>query len=126
MYVSADRQKVTKQTAASQGDTPMKLSLIGVGILALSSTIAFCQPGPINQRRENQQDRIAQGVRSARLNARETAHIERREASIGREEHRMRAADGGRLTHGDRIALNHRLNRTSRTIYRDKHNGARR
>jgi len=99
----------------------MKLSLIGVGILALSSTIAFCQGANINQRRENQQDRIAQGVRSGQLTARETAHLERREASIGREEHRMRSADGGRLTHGDRIALNHRLNRTSRAIYRDKH-----
>ena len=106
----------------------MKLSLSGVGILALSSTIAFCQGAgvSINQRRENQQDRIAQGVRSGQLTARETAHLERREASIGREEHRMRAADGGRLTHGDRIALNHRLNHTSRAIYRDKHNAARR
>jgi hypothetical protein len=38
----------------------------------------------------------------------------------------MRAADHGRLTRTDRVALNHRLNRTSRAIYRDKHNGARR
>jgi hypothetical protein len=38
----------------------------------------------------------------------------------------MRADNGGRLTRGDRVALNHRLNRTSRAIYRDKHNAARR
>jgi hypothetical protein len=38
----------------------------------------------------------------------------------------MRRGDNGRLTRGDRVALNHRLNRTSRAIYRDKHNRARR
>jgi hypothetical protein len=38
----------------------------------------------------------------------------------------MRTADRGHLTRPDRVALNHRLNRTSRAIYRDKHNGARR
>ena len=103
----------------------MKLSLFGVGLLALSSTIGFCQGANINQRRENQQDRVAQGVRSGQLTARETAHLERREASIGREERHMRAADGGRLNRADRVALNHRLNRTSRSIYRDKHNAAR-
>jgi hypothetical protein len=113
----------------------MKLSLFGVALLALSSTIGFCQAAPmyaprhaatINQRRAFQQHRIAQGIRSGQLTARETAHLERREASIGREERHMRAADGGRLTRADRVALNHRLNRTSRAIYRDKHNFARR
>jgi hypothetical protein len=38
----------------------------------------------------------------------------------------MRATHNGRLTRADRIALNRRLNRTSRAIYRDKHNAARR
>jgi hypothetical protein len=113
----------------------MKLHLLGAGLLALSSTIGFCQAAPmpaprpavtINQRREFQQQRIAQGVRSGQLTARETYRLERREASIGREERQMRSANNGRLNHADRVALNHRLNRTSRAIYRDKHNGARR
>lgn len=113
----------------------MKASLIGAGLLALCSTIGFAQNAPqfaprhaagINQRRAYQQDRIAQGIRSGRLNAGETAHLERREASIGREERHMRFEDRGRLTRTDRVVLNHRLNRTSRAIYRDKHYGARR
>jgi hypothetical protein len=33
----------------------------------------------------------------------------------------MRGAGGGRLTRPDRVRLNHRLNRTSRAIYRAKH-----
>jgi hypothetical protein len=113
----------------------MKLSLLGAGILALSSTIGFCQAAPlpapahaytahhatINQRRTMQQHRIAQGVRTGRLSARQANRLERREVRIGRAERHMRAANGGRLNRADRIALNHRLNRTSRAIYRDKH-----
>jgi hypothetical protein len=113
----------------------MKASLFGVGLLALCSTFGIAQNAPvsaprhaatINQRRELQQHRIAQGVRSGQLTGRETRHLERRETSMGREERHMRAADRGHLTRPDRIALNHRLNRTSRAIYRDKHNRARR
>jgi hypothetical protein len=68
-----------------------------------------------------QQHRIAQGVRTGRLTVRQANRIERREVRIGRTERRMRSANGGRLTRADRIALNHRLNRTSRAIYRAKH-----
>jgi hypothetical protein len=103
----------------------MRFSLLGVGLLAVTCTAAFCQDRTINQRRENQQDRIAQGVRSGQLTAGETSRLERREVSINREDRHMRSEDGGRLTRGDRAQLNHRLNNTSRSIYRDKHNRAR-
>lgn len=107
----------------------MKVSLLGVGLLALSSTIGFAQAAPapaqrhattINQRREHQQQRIAQGIRSGRLNARSAGHLERREASIGLQERHMRVANHGRLNRMDRTRLNHRLNRTSRAIYHAK------
>jgi hypothetical protein len=112
----------------------MKVSLFGVGLLALTSTIGFAQAAPapmqrhfatINQRREHQQQRIGQGIQTGRLNARQAVRLERREASIGRQEHHMRAADGGRLTRPDRVRLNRRLNRTSRSIYRAKHRSVR-
>ena len=108
----------------------MKVSLLGVGLLALSSTIGFAQAAPavaqqhaanLNQRREHQQERIAQGIKTGRLNARQGARLERREASIGRHERHMRARSHGRLTRAQRVRLNHRLNRTSRAIYRAKH-----
>ena len=113
----------------------MKVSLLGVGLLALASTIGFAQAAPatapiqrhvttINQRRDFQQQRIGQGIRSGRINARQGARLERREVSIGRQEHRMRARDGGRMTHFDRVRLNHRLNHTSRAIYRARHRRA--
>jgi Ni/Co efflux regulator RcnB len=98
----------------------MKLSLVATALLALSTTVAMAQN--INQRKDNQQDRIGQGVRSGQLTARETSHLEGREASINREEHAMRRADDGHLTRGDRAALTSRQNRVSRSVYRDKHN----
>jgi Ni/Co efflux regulator RcnB len=98
----------------------MKLSLVATALLALSTTVAMAQN--INQRKDNQQSRIGQGVRSGQLTARETSHLEGREASINHEEHAMRRAHDGHLTRGDRAALDRRQNRVSRSIYRDKHN----
>ncbi|HXZ89212.1 MAG TPA: hypothetical protein VEF07_11610 [Candidatus Binataceae bacterium] len=77
----------------------------------------------IGARRENQQDRIAQGIRSGQLTAGETSRLEHQESSINRQDARMRAADGGKLTNGDKKVLNQRLNNTSKNIYRDEHNG---
>ena len=81
---------------------------------------AFAQD--IQQRKENQQDRIAQGVQSGQLTARETANLEGKEAALNHEEHNMRAADDGHLTAGDRATLNRQQNHLSRQIYDKKHN----
>ena len=48
----------------------------------------------------NQQERIAQGVKSGQLTAGETAHLEGREAAINKEVHNDRVANGGKLTAG--------------------------
>ncbi|HWF93142.1 MAG TPA: hypothetical protein VN684_12710 [Terriglobales bacterium] len=82
-------------------------------------------PRTIHQRKQNQQDRIAQGVKSGQLTPRETAHLENHEARINREIHRDRAANGGKLTAREKARVNRQQNRESRRIYRDKHNGRR-
>lgn len=56
----------------------------------------------VQQRKENQQDRIAQGVKSGQLTLGETAKLERQLRSIHREERNMRKADDGHLTQADR------------------------
>jgi len=98
----------------------MKLSIVATALLALTGTIGMAQTIP--QRQINQQGRIAQGVRSGQLTGRETRNLEFRERSINRQERFMRRANDGRLTRRDRAVLNYRLNRTSRAIYRNKHN----
>jgi len=100
--------------------------------LALAATLALAPaallaqpPHTINQRKENQQDRIGQGVKSGQLTAGETARLEHQERGINREERGMRAQDNGHLTRQDRRTLHHQQNVESHRIYRDKHNGRR-
>jgi len=102
--------------------------LYGVAILALTTSMAFAQEsGQTAQHRKNvQQQRIAQGVHSGQLSARETHHLEGRESHINHEEHNMRTRDNGHLTHADRTRIQHQQNRTSRAIYNKKHNAAHR
>ena len=76
----------------------------------------------VGQRQRNQQERIAQGVKSGQLTAGETAHLEGREAAIHNEVHNDRVANGGTLTAAERRQVNRQQNRTSRAIYRNKHN----
>ena len=98
---------------------------VGMMVAALGAGSARAE-GPIQQRKENQQRRIAQGVASGQLTAREAARLERREAGFNREERAMRAANGGTLTPGDRAALHRQQDRLSGNIYRLKHNAQRR
>ena len=76
----------------------------------------------VGKRAENQQDRIAQGVKSGQLTAAEASHLEGREAAINKEVHNDRAANGGKLTSAERRQVNRQQDRTSRAIYRKKHN----
>jgi hypothetical protein len=102
------------------------LVLSPAALLAQSTPAATPTPGrhdyDINQRKENQQDRIGQGVKSGQLTAGETAHLEKQESAINHEERNMRAQDNGHLTKQDRRTIHQQQNQESRRIYRDKHN----
>ena len=92
--------------------------VVAGGVLSLVSA----QAATIHQRKENQQDRIAQGVKSGQLTAGETSRLEGREANLNKEIHNDRAANGGKLTAGEKAQVNRQQNRISGAIYRDKHN----
>ncbi len=78
----------------------------------------------VNGRRYNQQGRIANGVASGSLTARETRNLENRQANLNGEIHSDRQANGGTLTPQERQQVNRQQNNLSRSIYADKHNGA--
>lgn len=105
----------------------MKRTIVTFTAAVLMTTgLAIAQDNrTVNERRENQQDRIAQGVRSGQLTPRETSHLESREARLNREIRNDRRAHNGHLTPTERREVNHQQNRMSKSIYRDKHNGAR-
>ena len=81
------------------------------------------KPKPtVEQRKENQQDRIANGVKSGQLTAGETAKLEKKEAAINKETAKDRAANGGKLTGAEKKQVNRQQNQLSKQIYADKHN----
>jgi hypothetical protein len=84
--------------------------------------VAHYGNGEIGQRRENQQDRIAQGIRSGQMTPGEASRQEGREQGLTREIAGMRQENGGRLSPSERNLVNHQQNQQSRQIYREKHN----
>jgi hypothetical protein len=76
----------------------------------------------IGQRKENQQDRIGQGIKSGQLTPGEAARLEGKEAKLNQETHQMREENGGKLTPQEHRQVNRQQNHLSRNIYRDKHN----
>jgi hypothetical protein len=76
----------------------------------------------IPERKENQQDRIANGVKSGQLTPGETANLEKKEAAINKETSADRAANGGKLTSAEKAQVNKQQNQVSKQIYTDKHN----
>src|SRR2546423_3245806 len=56
----------------------------------------------IHERKENQQDRIAQGVKSGQLTPKETARLEKKEVALNRETRNMRRRNDGKLTPRDK------------------------
>lgn len=75
----------------------------------------------VGRREENQQDRIAQGIKSGRLNAGQTTRLEGREAGMNREIRTDRKYNNGHLTNAERRQVNRQQNHVSRAIYRNKH-----
>ena len=86
-----------------------------------ASTTPAAKP-TVAQRKENQQDRIANGVKSGQLTAGETANLETKEAAINGETRADRAANGGKLTAAEKQKINKQQNQLSKQIYNDKHN----
>ena len=94
-------------------------ALLGVTLLPVAA-----QAQSINQRLQNQHARIRQGVGSDQLTRGEQYRLNRRDASIHRQEYVDRRFDHGHLTRGEHRQLNRELNQSSRRIYQDKHNGS--
>jgi len=75
----------------------------------------------VNGREENQQQRIANGIKSSKLNSQQAANLEKRETSVQNREKRDMAAHNGHLTKAEQKGINRQQNRISKSIYEDKH-----
>jgi hypothetical protein len=100
----------------------MAVAGIVAGNLALGSLPVLAQTNSpwIDQREANQQNRINQGVNSGKITPQEYNHLENRQNRIITAENQMKA--DGHYTPAERARTWRMLNRSSRQIYRDKHN----
>lgn len=77
-------------------------------------------PYSINNREQRQQKRIRRGIKSGELTAKETYKLEKQQYKLRRTEAKYRRSGNG-LTWRERYKLQRQLNRSSRAIYRQKH-----
>ena len=78
------------------------------------------QAGTINRRQHHQRARVAQGIRSGELTHREAQRLRAEQAGL-RAEERLYRRTGDGLSGWERRDLHRDLNRTSRDVYRQKH-----
>jgi hypothetical protein len=76
-----------------------------------------------NTREANQDQRIANGLRSGQMTSGEAARADRTQANIDQQVHNDREANGGKLTGQEKQQINSEQNSASRQIYNEKHNG---
>ena len=102
----------------------MKKNFIAAGLLLAFVSVAsagFAQTKTpvVKERQENQQQRIAEGVKDGELTAKETKHLEGREVKIQHDKKEAKA--DGVVTRKERVKLHREQNRASRAIYHQKH-----
>ena len=96
------------------------LTLSAVFILGLG-VAAFANTPYIDRREHREQQRIRQGIRSGELTRRETRRLEAEQGRIRGYE--WYAKSDGHVSRAERRHLDRMLDRSSRDIYRQKHDG---
>lgn len=101
-------------------------SLIGAVMLASSTMAQEPDPGhprvnEVDQRLQNQQNRVDNGVANGQLNARQTAHDTAVDNRVARQLSADEAKHGGHITKAEDAHLNRELNRNSDRIADQKH-----
>jgi hypothetical protein len=94
---------------------------IAIGAMMIAGTTSVFAENEVNQRQQNQQKRIANGISNGTMNARQASKVENQEANVHREIRTDRAANGGKLTPAEHAQVNRQQNRMSNEIYNDKH-----
>ena len=75
----------------------------------------------VNRREENQQQRIANGIKNNQLTPKQASNLEKREASVENREKKDMSEHNGHLTKAEQRGINRQQNRISKSIYKDKH-----
>lgn len=102
----------------------LRKAFIFAVVLAVPAFAAASETPALDQAQQNQRARVEQGVGSGELTVPETRHLTRQQARLHR--HEAAAKSDGVVTPGERHDLRHHARHTSRSVYRQKHDGQRR
>ncbi|MGC1550962.1 MAG: hypothetical protein WA777_20755 [Rhodanobacter sp.] len=115
--------------------TALRFSVIGFVVsAALASGAVMAQATPqatdpghprvneVNQRLDNQQNRIQKGVADGQINAKQEARDDKHDANIAQRESADQAKDGGHLTKQQQRNLNKSENQNSKRIHKQRTN----
>jgi hypothetical protein len=104
------------------------LGVIACAVIASSAALAQDPTVPghprineVNQRLDNQQNRIDHGVADGQINAKQEARDDKHLSNVEQRESRDEAKHGGHLTKNEQRNLNRSLNRNSNRIHRQRH-----
>ena len=101
----------------------MKSLILGlIAAAGVAAALPAAAQTPVDARAQNQEARIAQGVRTGDLTAPQAKRLQHREAKVKRVETRMRAAHGGTLTRHNVKTLTKMENHNSQAIAKAKTN----
>ena len=93
---------------------------VALGAISITAIAQNTAPSPvINQHKENQQDRIGNGVENGSLTAGEASRLEKKETRINHEENRMKS--DGHFTAAERARVRNQQGHLSKQIYNQKH-----
>lgn len=98
-----------------------KLAILTMTGIMTVAALPGAQAG-VDAREARQKARVQQGVNSGELTRREAAKLAAEQAAIRGEEYRYRHNDG-HLGPWERLDLQRDMNKTSRDIFKQKHDG---
>ena len=98
----------------------MKITLLAALVAAAALPVAAQTSTPlVDQRQQNQEARIQQGVQSGQLTPKEAAKLEKGQAKVQAAEDKAKA--DGVVTPKERAKLAKKQNQQSKKIYKEKH-----
>lgn len=80
-------------------------------------------PNAVDNREANQQQRMANGLRSGQMTSAEAGRANNRQGFVDQQVHNDRAGNGGGLNQQQRQQVNRQQNNDSRQIHNENHNG---
>jgi hypothetical protein len=113
---TAQQTSTTQTTTTTQAPAPPPQNNAGPG----QSEPGHSWENHVNQREQNQQNRIANGINNGKLTSGQAAHLETRESQIQSREAADEAAHNGHLTPQEKAHFQHAQNKVSKQIHNDK------